>query len=90
MAMGQQENPWGPQVLIYFFLLPIGFFGYLFLIHSHIEKQNRSAYTMKYTSEWIDMVRMHWRTFLWVPSVTFFPTPFGKDYSKRLIFLERL
>ena len=39
MAMGQKENPWGPQVLdgfALFFLLPIGFLGAPFLTHTHI------------------------------------------------------
>ena len=34
--MGQKENLWKPQVLVYFSLL-IGFFGYPFLTHSHLD-----------------------------------------------------
>ena len=37
MPLGQKENPWGPQVLGLFFLLPIEFFRYpVFLTHTQI------------------------------------------------------
>ena len=32
MAVGQGENPWGPQVLVHLSFLPIGFFGTLLFI----------------------------------------------------------
>ena len=34
--MGQKENPHKPQASVYFFLSPIGCFGYPFLTRSHV------------------------------------------------------
>ena len=36
MAMGQKENPWGPQVLVYFFLYQPVFWGTLFDPQPHV------------------------------------------------------
>ena len=39
MAMGQKDDPWGPQVLV-FFTYSIGFFRYPFWTHCHMNPSN--------------------------------------------------